>query len=123
MVLLAGSSVVLGGEKVMTDRDGIKEYKGDVTHTEIPGIAADQLPDPKSAGAGLLLRYCTQCHNLPGPATHSLEEWPEVVTRMDHYMGQMAGKGHREMMRIKQPTETEREIIKDYLKTNALKPF
>ena len=36
-----------------------------------------------SRGAGLLQRYCAQCHTLPGPGHHTGEEWPEVLRRMD----------------------------------------
>ncbi|HEY5648869.1 MAG TPA: cytochrome c [Nitrospiria bacterium] len=133
MVLAAGPSV-LGGEKGMMGGDhmggGKKGMMGgpmkdhmEVTSVEIPGFSTDQLPDPESEEAGLLLRYCTQCHNLPSPATHGAEEWPEVVERMDRHMKMAAGGGHREMMRIKRPTPKELGMIEAYLQTHALKIF
>jgi cytochrome c553 len=47
-----------------------------------PGITAADLPDPSSAGAGLLATHCTQCHELPSPAMHSATDWPGVLRRM-----------------------------------------
>lgn len=134
LVLIPGYPPVLGGEKGMMGGEGgmmggghmkgaMPGHMKDFTSAEVPGIATEQLPEPDSEGAKLLLRYCAQCHNLPSPATHSSEEWPEVVDRMDAHMKASAGKGHREMMRIKRPTEPERKKIEDYLRGHALKPF
>ena len=89
----------------------------------VPGILPDQLPDPASIEAGLLVRYCAQCHNLPSPATHSAEEWTAVVDRMDRLMSSVEGMGRREMMRIKRPTEDERKRLLRYLQAHALRPF
>jgi len=47
-----------------------------------PGLTIESLPDPKSSGATVLHRYCTQCHNLPGPDRHTAGEWPEVTAKM-----------------------------------------
>ncbi|MEW8030418.1 MAG: hypothetical protein AB2792_01710 [Candidatus Thiodiazotropha sp.] len=47
-----------------------------------PGLTAERLPEARSPGAELLDRYCTQCHNLPGPDRHTLAEWHDVTTRM-----------------------------------------
>jgi cytochrome c5 len=87
----------------------------------LPELLPEQLPDPKSEGADLTVRYCAQCHNLPSPATHSAEEWREVMSRMDRYMSE--GKHPRGMMRIQRPTAEEREALLQYLQRNALRPF
>ena len=89
----------------------------------VPGLSPEQLPDPGSIEAGLLVRYCAQCHNLPSPATHSAEEWTAVVDRMDRLMSSVEGMGRREMMRIKRPTEDERKRLLRYLQAHALRPF
>ncbi|MCG7863708.1 MAG: hypothetical protein JAZ18_15095 [Candidatus Thiodiazotropha endolucinida] len=47
-----------------------------------PDLTAERLPEAHSPGAELLDRYCTQCHNLPGPDRHTLAEWHDVTTRM-----------------------------------------
>ncbi|MEW8506462.1 MAG: hypothetical protein AB2598_07135 [Candidatus Thiodiazotropha sp.] len=51
-----------------------------------PGLTAAQLPEAGSSGAVLLNRYCTQCHNLPGPDRHTAAEWHELATRMFNLM-------------------------------------
>ncbi len=87
----------------------------------LPELLPEQLPDPKSEGADLTVRYCAQCHNLPSPATHSAEERREVVGRMDRHMAE--GKHPRGMMRIQRPTAEEREALLQYLQQNALRTF
>jgi cytochrome c5 len=42
----------------------------------------EDLPEPRSRGAGLLQVYCVQCHWLPAPQMHSAAEWPILVRRM-----------------------------------------
>ena len=127
LVLVPGSLIVMGGEKAMDKGmmggDHMKGAMENVTSVEVPGISTAHLPQPESAGARLLLRYCAQCHNLPSPATHSAEEWPKVLERMDGHMKLSVGMGHREMMRIKRPTDSERKTIGAYLGTNGLRPF
>ncbi|HET6465654.1 MAG TPA: cytochrome c [Nitrospiria bacterium] len=88
---------------------------------QLPELLPSQLPDPKSEGAELTVRYCAQCHNLPSPATHSAEEWREVLSRMDRYMS-----GHTRphgMMIIHRPTSEEQEALLQYLQRNALRTF
>jgi cytochrome c5 len=85
---------------------------------QLPELLPEQLPDPKSEGADLTVRYCAQCHNLPSPATHSAEEWREV---MDGYMsGHMRPHG---MMIIRQPMSEEQETLLQYLQQHALRTF
>src|SRR5258708_21776835 len=47
-----------------------------------PTFEARQLPERRSAGAQLVVRYCVQCHNLPNPAMHHAAKWPGIVERM-----------------------------------------
>ena len=56
-----------------------------------PTFALQQLPEPGSRGAQLLVAYCVQCHNLPNPAMHHAEKWPGIVQRM---VLRMEGKGN-----------------------------
>lgn len=66
----------------------MQDMMGDVLPPEIdPAL----LPDSQSQGALLLVRYCSQCHNLPGPGSHTAEEWPAVEERMNLRMQMMSG--------------------------------
>ncbi len=93
-----------------------------------PSITPENRPDPNSPGATLLIRYCTQCHNLPAPAMHTAEEWPAVEARMFNRMAMMSGMGgmggmmRRRMMPIHAPAGEEQETILAYLQGHALRP-
>ena len=56
-----------------------------------PTFEPQQLPDPKSPGAHLLVQYCVQCHNLPNPAMHQAAKWQTILERM---VVRMRGKGN-----------------------------
>jgi len=56
-----------------------------------PTFEIAQLPERKSRGARLLVRYCVQCHNLPNPAMHHDAKWPGIFERM---VVRMRGKGN-----------------------------
>src|SRR5206468_2014697 len=56
-----------------------------------PTFEERQLPQPRSRGARLTLRYCVQCHNLPNPAMHHAQKWPGIVERM---VLRMQGRGN-----------------------------
>ena len=91
-----------------------------------PTFERRQLPDPRSRGAGLVLRYCVQCHNLPNPAMHDAKRWPSVVERM---VVRMQGKGNlgalmTEMMaNVEAPNPAEQRVLLDYLTRHAQKPL
>ena len=91
-----------------------------------PTFERRQLPDPRSRGAGLVLRYCVQCHNLPNPAMHDAKRWPSVVERM---VVRMQGKGNlgalmTEMMaNVEAPNPAEQSVLLDYLTRHAQKPL
>ena len=81
-----------------------------------PGIAAADLPEPSSAGATLLAKYCAQCHDLPAPSMHSATDWPGVVRRMWLRMDRLP-----QALSVLVPTMAERYTMLEYLTANALK--
>lgn len=87
-----------------------------------PTFEPAQLPQPRSAGARLVQRYCVQCHNLPNPAMHDARRWPSVLERM---VLRMRGKGNlgvlmSEMMAgVEAPTEEEHRALLAYLRRHA----
>ena len=91
-----------------------------------PGFEATMLPQPKSRGAQLELRYCVQCHNLPNPAMHHAEKWAPVFDRMVVRMrglGNM-GKLMGEMMAgVSAPAAGEARVLVAYLKKYAQTPL
>lgn len=108
---------------MMMDREGMtaimQGMMGDVLP---PGIDPALLPEPQSQGALLLARYCSQCHNLPGPGTHTADEWPAVVERMNLRMQMMSGPDMIEMM-VESPDESELQAILHYLQEHAQQPI
>jgi hypothetical protein len=75
-----------------------------------PGTRPEDLPVAESRGAALVIKYCTQCHNLPSPSLHSAAEWLQVVERMWQNIGTLK----------KTPfTDAERDAIVQYLQENA----
>ena len=93
----------------------------------------EDLPEPRSRGAGLLQVYCVQCHWLPAPQMHSAREWPLLLRRMelrartlDQRLGGpltrglvgeilMAGYEHTAL-----PSPAEMDTIEAYLVAHAL---
>ncbi len=84
-----------------------------------PGIEPKYLPDPQSEGARLMATYCTQCHNLPSPKMHTVEDWPRVAGRMMARERMMAGMRGM-MMQVRAPTPEEEEVLLQYLKAHAM---
>jgi len=91
-----------------------------------PGFDPGLLPQPRSPGAQLELRYCVQCHNLPNPAMHHAEKWGPVFDRM---VDRMRGKGNMgklmaDMMAgVAAPSEEEARVLVAYLRKNAQTPL
>src|SRR5256884_6392825 len=83
-----------------------------------PTFELHQLPERKSRGARLVVRYCVQCHNPPNPAMHHAAKWPAIFERM---VVRMRGRGNLgelmyEMMAgVEAPTVAEAEILLAYL--------
>jgi hypothetical protein len=91
-----------------------------------PTFQPAQLPEPRSPGAALTLRYCVQCHNVPNPAMHHAAKWSGIVERM---VLRMEGRGNlgelmAEMMAgVKAPSEQETAAIVGYLRKHAQTPL
>ncbi len=91
-----------------------------------PGFEPSNLPEPKSRGARLTLRYCVQCHNLANPAMHEPRKWPPIVERM---VLRMEGKGnlgklmHEMMVGLEAPTVEEQKVLVAYLRRHSQKPL
>ena len=87
-----------------------------------PAIEPSDLPEPRSEGARLTLRYCVQCHYLVNPAMHTPERWKSVVERM---VWRMRGNGNlgelmKEMMaQVRAPTDAEVDTLLRYLQKHA----
>ena len=87
-----------------------------------PTFEPAQLPEPRSRGAQLVVRYCVQCHNLASPAMHNPEKWPGIVDRM---VVRMKGKGNmgelmKEMMAgVEAPSEEEEKVLVAYLRKHG----
>ena len=81
-----------------------------------PGIAPADLPEPSSAGAQYVAKYCAQCHELPSPAMHSATDWPGIARRMWLRLEWLPPK-----LGVKVPSSAERFAMLDYLTANALK--
>jgi hypothetical protein len=91
-----------------------------------PTFTLEQLPEPDTHGATLVVEYCVQCHNLPNPAMHRAEKWPGIVERM---VVRMQGKGNlgtlmKEMMAgVKAPTDEEQAVLVAYLQRYSQRPL
>ncbi len=91
-----------------------------------PTFQPEQLPEPRSRGAVLTLRYCVQCHNVPNPAMHDAGKWPRIVDRM---VMRMTGRGNLgelmvDMMAgVQVPTAKETDAIVAYLRKHAQAPL
>jgi len=115
-VMMATNAAAQGGMMRQGHMGGMMNEEA-----RLPELLPEQLPNPKSDGAALTVRYCSQCHNLPSPATHSAKEWTEVVGRMTNYMS--GGMHRRGMMPVQKPTKEETGTILGYLQQNALRTF
>ena len=91
-----------------------------------PTFERRQLPEPRSRGAQLVLRYCVQCHNLANPAMHDAGRWPAVIERM---LPRMEGKGNmgklmaEMMVGVEAPSPGETQAIVAYHRKHALQPL
>jgi hypothetical protein len=91
-----------------------------------PTFEPAQLPEPRSQGARLTLRYCVQCHNVPNPAMHDAAKWPKIVDRM---VMRMTGRGNLgelmvDMMAgVQVPAAEEVDRIVAYLRKHAQTPL
>lgn len=79
------------------------------------GVRREDLPDPVSEGARLVDRYCSECHGLPTPQTHSAADWPPVVRRM-----WLRIEGVDASYAVSAPASAERAALLRYLMEHAL---
>lgn len=108
-----------GGMGGMMRREDMKNMMQSMMGDRLPpGIDPGDLPEPRSQGAQLLIRYCSQCHNLPGPGMHTAAQWPAVVERMDRRMQMMGG-----MMDVAAPSRADLHTLLAYLQRHAQKPL
>lgn len=114
------STAGMMGGTMMMDRAGMKEMMKNMMGAQLPpGLDPEHLPDPRSSGAQLLARYCTQCHELPGPGLHTADEWPSVADRMNQRMRMMSGMMHD----IDAPNNDEFRTLVAYLQQHAQIPI
>lgn len=99
------------------------------------GMDPRNLPDPDSSGARLLAKYCSRCHGIPSPKSHSASDWVPVFRRMillmekSDSMGMaggnmgMMGNGRMGMESALIPSVLEQEKLLSYLQKHSLEPF
>lgn len=129
-ILAAGLALIFIGPGASSARGMMGHHDGmmdgsdmqQMTIDTLPPLDPAQLPDPDSEGALLLQRFCTQCHNLPGPGMHTAEEWPAVVNRMNQRM-RMMGRHGMMMGRNEVPSHRQSAVILDYLQAYAQRPL
>lgn len=80
-----------------------------------PGFSPADLPNPESQGAQNVGEFCTACHALPSPPTHSATDWPSVVRRMWLRMEEID-----DSFGVPVPTGPQRLVMMEYLIENAL---
>jgi len=78
------------------------------------GVVPAMLPAPGSEGAKLVGQYCTKCHALPLPSSHSTTDWPVVLRRMWLRMELLDTS-----FAVPKPTPTERMVMVRYMQDNA----
>lgn len=80
-----------------------------------PGLNPTELPEPDSPGAQHLQTYCSACHALPSPGTHSATDWPVVLRRMWLRTDRIDPS-----YEIPIPSTAERLVLTRYLTEHAL---
>jgi cytochrome c5 len=92
------------------DRAAILEYLKTNAMKSIPEAS---IPAAGSPGAALFKEFCTRCHALPDPKSHTPAEWAAILEKMQANM---------KVMNRKTMTATQQDEILVYLDTNARKP-
>ncbi|MBF0295665.1 MAG: hypothetical protein HQL96_10800 [Magnetococcales bacterium] len=83
----------------------------------LPTLEANELKDAESPGAKAVYKYCSQCHNPPGPGMHTVEEWNRIFWNMIWRMQVMRGQ----FKTFQAPTYAESHQMQAYLSANALR--
>ena len=79
------------------------------------GTSLDAMPDPTSDGAQLVAQYCSACHAMPHPTSHSATDWPVVMRRMWLRMEIVARD-----FQVPVPDAAQRMTMTRYMLSNAL---
>lgn len=69
-----------------------------------------ELIEPNSAGAKLLVKYCSDCHAPESPKAHVASEWAGVLYRMQE---------RRRMKAYSMMNEDELAVLTEYLQKHA----
>jgi cytochrome c5 len=95
-----------------------------------PAIQAADLPDSSSRGGHLVGRYCSQCHGIPSPKSHSAADWTPTFRRMLQRMAHSSMMGPSSGMMMpampmgmhgaRVPTPEEADTMLAYLQDHAL---
>jgi cytochrome c5 len=89
------------------DRTAIVDYLEAHAMQAVPEAS---IPGAGSPGASLYKEFCTQCHALPDPGSHTRGEWPAIVDKMQATM---------KVMNKKSLTADQKKQILGYLDKNA----
>ncbi len=74
--------------------------------------AKQKIIDPASAGAKVLVKFCSDCHAPPQPSVHEAKEWPNVLYRMQE---------RRRMKAYELMSDEELALLTGYLEQHARK--
>lgn len=129
VAMLLASSEALATEQALDTSIAINKWKQgpyDLMLSSIlpPGPDPKELPEPDSAGAQALTRYCVQCHNLPSPYMHTPERWQVVVERMNRRTQGEGNLGNlmKELMEgVQAPSQDELDSLLAYLRKHGQK--
>lgn len=113
---------MMGGGGMMS-RDQMREMmKGMMGNMLPPGVKPEDIPDPGSPGAKLVVHFCGQCHDIPSPALHTKEEWPSVESRMFARLSMMTGMPMMQGAEMESPSADQQKAVVDYMVAHAMRP-
>ena len=69
-----------------------------------------ELPDPQSAGAVTMRRYCASCHPVYAPSSMTFPMWEMQLDAMHRLFTQRG---------LAWPDASEEQVLRDYLRTHA----
>ncbi len=118
LLLLISIFVMFDANGANQQYNNMMDNNMDCATTAMPqGIDPQLLPNKNSQSAQTFIKYCSQCHRVPGPGLHTSAQWPSVIERMNKRMKMMSQD--MMMMNIKAPTEKELALITEYVTQNA----